>query len=83
MIVSGQADDDDAAMVQYQRLVDDLLVACHEAGGSISHHHGIGRSKAGMLPMEYGDAGMTVLRSIKRALDPHGIMNPGVLGLGA
>jgi alkyldihydroxyacetonephosphate synthase len=82
VIFSAQAEDDEAAIAQYQRLVDDLLLACHEAGGSISHHHGIGRGKAGMLPLEHGETGTTVLRAVKQALDPQGIMNPGVLGLG-
>jgi alkyldihydroxyacetonephosphate synthase len=82
VIFSARADDDEIAISRYQLLVDSLLSACHEAGGSISHHHGIGQGKAGMLPAEYGESGMTVLRMVKRALDPHGIMNPGVLGLG-
>jgi alkyldihydroxyacetonephosphate synthase len=82
VISSARADDDENAISSYQRLVDTLLTACHEAGGTISHHHGIGQGKARMLPAEYGEAGMNVLRTVKRTLDPHGIMNPGVLGLG-
>lgn len=56
------------------------MTACLEAGGSISHHHGVGRLKARWLPEELG-AWHEVLRSVKRTLDPKGIMNPGVLGL--
>jgi alkyldihydroxyacetonephosphate synthase len=82
VIFSLQADDDDTAVARYLRLVEELLVACHGAGGSISHHHGIGRGKSGLLPMEHGETGMGVLRAIKHAVDPHGIMNPGALGLG-
>ncbi len=48
------------------------------AGATIAHHHGIGRVRRDYLPRELGAAGMDVLRAIKHALDPHGILNPGV-----
>lgn len=56
------------------------MSACLDAGGSISHHHGIGRVKAPWLEEELG-GWMDVLRTVKRAVDPHGVMNPGALGL--
>jgi alkyldihydroxyacetonephosphate synthase len=46
--------------------------------GTISHHHGIGRLRVPWMQQELG-AGLGVLRKIKQALDPNGIMNPGVL----
>jgi alkyldihydroxyacetonephosphate synthase len=49
------------------------------AGGTLSHHHGIGRDHVPWLEQEVGSVGMTALRSLKRSLDPAGIMNPGVL----
>jgi len=49
------------------------------AGGTLSHHHGIGRDHLQWLPEEVGPVGMAVLQALKRALDPAGIMNPGVL----
>lgn len=49
------------------------------AGGSISHHHGIGRVRRAWLERELGEEGLAVLRAVKAALDPNGIMNPGVL----
>jgi alkyldihydroxyacetonephosphate synthase len=58
------------------------MATCLENGGSISHHHGIGRLRARWLPEELGDS-FEVLKAIKEALDPHCIMNPGVLGLEA
>lgn len=82
VIISLQNADDEAAAIAYQRLVGDLLVACHEERGSISHHHGIGRGKAHLLPLEYGETGTSLLRAIKRAVDPDQLLNPGVLGLG-
>ncbi|RNJ44924.1 hypothetical protein B5V01_01135 [Mesorhizobium erdmanii] len=46
-------------------------------GGTFSAEYGIGRSKLDLLD-RYGDPGkMKVMRAIKTALDPHGIMNPG------
>jgi alkyldihydroxyacetonephosphate synthase len=50
------------------------------AGGTISHHHGVGLLKAPWMPEESG-SGMEALRRLKTALDPAGIMNPGKLGL--
>ncbi|MEZ5180371.1 MAG: FAD-binding oxidoreductase [Acidimicrobiales bacterium] len=49
-------------------------------GGSLSHHHAVGLNRARFLPEVLGE-GFGVLTSIKAALDPHGICNPGKLGL--
>ncbi len=48
-------------------------------GGGISHHHGIGRIRRDWLPAEIGETGMTLLKSIKKVLDPTNFMNPEVL----
>lgn len=48
-------------------------------GGGIAHHHGIGRVRRDFLGDELGDAGVSVLRALKRALDPDDLLNPGVL----
>lgn len=50
-------------------------------GGNVSHHHGVGTAKAEWLPLEHGEAGMKVMKAVKDALDPKGILNKGVLGL--
>jgi D-lactate dehydrogenase (cytochrome) len=57
-----------------RRAVHDL-VAAH--GGSISAEHGIGQLKVGELERYEDPATLDAMRAIKRALDPHGIMNPG------
>jgi alkyldihydroxyacetonephosphate synthase len=54
------------------------LRATLDAGGTISHHHGIGRLRVPWLQEELGSA-WPLLRDLKRTLDPAGIMNPGVL----
>ena len=56
------------------------LTAVLKAGGTISHHHGVGQSKAAFMHEEHGEA-MTVFRQIKAVLDPAGILNPGKMGL--
>ncbi len=48
------------------------------AGGTLAHHHGVGRSKAPRLAAELG-VGVDVVRALQRAFDPHGILNPGNL----
>jgi alkyldihydroxyacetonephosphate synthase len=54
----------------------DAIVA---AGGTITHHHAIGRDHAPWLRAEIGEKGIELLRAAKETLDPHGIMNPGKL----
>ena len=51
------------------------------AGGALSHHHGVGRNRARFLDAALG-GGADVLRTLKEALDPDHLLNPGVLGLG-
>ena len=46
-------------------------------GGTITGEHGIGVSKKSFLPKFAGDAQMRVMRELRRALDPNGILNPG------
>jgi alkyldihydroxyacetonephosphate synthase len=48
-------------------------------GGTITHHHAIGRDHRQWLPAETGQLGIEVLRAAKERLDPTGIMNPGKL----
>ena len=46
-------------------------------GGTITGEHGIGLAKKSFLPKFAGDAQMRVMRDLRRALDPNGILNPG------
>jgi len=62
----------------YFRVWDAAMEATLAAGGTISHHHGIGRVRRDWLARELGPA-YVMLEAVKRALDPHGIMNPGTL----
>ena len=61
-----------------KEVVDNIL----EHGGSISHHHGIGRMFAPWMESHLGREQMDVLRTLKKHFDPKNIMNPGgTLGL--
>ena len=46
-------------------------------GGVISGEHGIGLVKKDFLPRNIGDTAINVMKSIKHAMDPQGILNPG------
>jgi alkyldihydroxyacetonephosphate synthase len=48
-------------------------------GGTITHHHAVGRDHAPYMAAEVGETGLAALRAVKDALDPAGIMNPGKL----
>jgi alkyldihydroxyacetonephosphate synthase len=45
-------------------------------GGTITHHHAIGRDHLSHMEAEVGQTGIEVLRAVKEQLDPSGIMNP-------
>ena len=55
------------------------MQATAASGGGIAHHHGIGRIRREHLRGELGDAGIALLRALKRSLDPDDLLNPGVL----
>ncbi|MCA9682328.1 MAG: alpha/beta fold hydrolase, partial [Myxococcales bacterium] len=60
-----------------QAAFDELLQAAVSLGGSISGEHGIGSLKARLLGQAVGEAEQALMRRIKAAFDPHGILNPG------
>jgi alkyldihydroxyacetonephosphate synthase len=64
----------------YRRAWDEVTRATLAAGGALSHHHGIGLNRGRFLADGLGPA-FDVLASVKETLDPHGILNPGKLGL--
>jgi FAD/FMN-containing dehydrogenase len=59
-----------------KKLVHDLV---HARGGSVAAEHGVGRLKVGDLE-RYGDpVKLSMMRAVKQALDPRGILNPGAV----
>jgi alkyldihydroxyacetonephosphate synthase len=78
-VIAGLADDPVAQWQRAKQAATDALVA---TDATITHHHAVGRDHAPWLAAEIGDSGVALLSAIKSHLDPHAIMNPGVLGLG-
>jgi FAD/FMN-containing dehydrogenase len=62
-----------------ERPVDAVLDLVLALGGSVSAEHGIGIAKRSWLVRQRGEAAVEAMRAVKRALDPDGILNPGVL----
>ena len=54
-------------------------MAIVEHGGTITHHHAVGRDHVPWLEREIGARGIAALRAVKAELDPTSIMNPGKL----
>ena len=65
----------------YDAIWRDGMAAATRAGGTISHHHGVGLLKAPYMRDEHREA-MRLLAAVKESLDPAHILNPGKLGLG-
>jgi glycolate oxidase len=69
---------------QWEKLriaADRIHRAAMELGGTVSSEHGIGLARAEYLQEQMGMEAFSVMRSIKKALDPKGILNPGKMGL--
>ena len=62
-----------------ERVDDAVLELVLELGGSVSAEHGIGVAKVGWLVRDRGEAAVSAMRALKRAWDPAGILNPGVI----
>jgi FAD/FMN-containing dehydrogenase len=62
-----------------ERVDEAVLSLVASMGGSISAEHGIGRAKARWLHLCRTDEELRAMRAIKDALDPQGLLNPGVL----
>jgi FAD/FMN-containing dehydrogenase len=62
-----------------ERVDDAVFELVLEMGGSVSAEHGIGVAKVDWLVRDRGEAAVSAMRAIKRAWDPAGILNPGVI----
>jgi alkyldihydroxyacetonephosphate synthase len=75
-VACGQAADPVAQWGAAKEAAGEAILA---TGGSISHHHGIGRDHLSFYEAEIGPLAIEVLRAVKARLDPAGILNPGIL----
>lgn len=70
---------DGAEIEQWHEIKTAACDAIVAAGGTLTHHHAVGRDHAPWLAREISDGGVAALRALKRELDPAGVMNPGKL----
>ncbi len=66
-------------LAQWRALKTAASEALTAAGGTITHHHAVGRTHRPWYDRERPPLFADALRSVKRDLDPHGVLNPGVL----
>lgn len=69
----------DGDVAQWRKIKTAASEAIAANGGTISHHHGVGEDHLPWIAGEKGELGIEVLRAVKHALDPKGILNPGKL----
>jgi alkyldihydroxyacetonephosphate synthase len=69
----------DAPLDQWRAAKSAASEAIVAAGGTITHHHAVGRDHAAWMSAEVGELGLDLIRAAKQRLDPAGIMNPGKL----
>lgn len=59
--------------------MDEIFLTALSMGGTLTGEHGIGLGKLKYMPDQFGEVGMDVMRSLKLAMDPNNILNPGKL----
>jgi D-lactate dehydrogenase (cytochrome) len=69
--------DDPEEVRNAQAFMDRIAERALAMEGTCTGEHGIGQGKKHFMTAEFGDAGVALMRALKRAVDPAGIMNPG------
>jgi glycolate oxidase len=64
-------------MERVERAMVEIFDFAVALGGTITGEHGVGLAKKSFLPKAIGNASLGLMKDLKRALDPHGILNPG------
>lgn len=72
---------DEEQLEKLRLAADRIHRAALDLGGTVSSEHGIGLARAGYLPEQMGSDAFSLMQSIKKSLDPKGILNPGKMGL--
>jgi glycolate oxidase len=68
---------DEAEMARVHHALNDIVTKTLELGGTITGEHGVGLAKKPWLRQQMGDHSHELMREVKRALDPKGLLNPG------
>jgi glycolate oxidase len=68
---------DDAEMKRVHLALDVIAKKTLALGGTITGEHGVGLAKKAWLPQQMGDASFALMKQVKRAIDPGGLLNPG------
>jgi D-lactate dehydrogenase len=71
--------DDPASLARYEAFTEDLVDLVLGEGGTLKAEHGTGRIMAPFVRRQYGDELYAVMWQVKRLIDPHDLLNPGVL----
>ncbi len=66
-------------LAQFEKFHRGIVQIFAANGGTLSHHHGIGRLVSHLLDRQHSPATLQAWRAVKKTLDPKGIMNPGAL----
>jgi D-lactate dehydrogenase (cytochrome) len=69
--------DDPDEVKRVRALTERLVERALAMDGTCTGEHGVGEGKMKYLEAEHGAPALDAMRAVKRALDPHGIMNPG------
>ncbi|MYN14608.1 FAD-binding protein [Pusillimonas sp. TS35] len=76
-VAKGTGYDEEALLALQNQVYTLVHDSVHRFGGSISAEHGVGQLKRDLLPRYKDPVELALMRRIKDALDPHGLMNPG------
>ena len=68
---------DEEEMHRVEVAMKEMMQVAIDCGGTITGEHGVGLAKKQFLPMQFKQADMQLLATVKQALDPKGILNPG------
>lgn len=68
---------DEAEMVKVEAAMEAIFEHTIKLGGTITGEHGVGLAKKRFLPDQFDEGSMALLRQVKTALDPDGLLNPG------
>ncbi|MEU0090478.1 FAD-binding oxidoreductase [Kribbella sp. NPDC006257] len=75
-VICAQTDD---PIAQWRKAKTAANAAISAAGGTITHHHGVGTDHRSAYAEEVGPLAIEALQAVKHVLDPNGILNPGIL----